>query len=99
MFGAQAAFYAELFPAAYRFSGFALGREVPGALLAGPAPVIAVGLVSVGGGSPVLLALTMTGVALADLVAVAALPETRGRDLTPITPRQSDPPRPRATSA
>ncbi|MDV3127535.1 MHS family MFS transporter [Mycobacterium sp. 21AC1] len=84
MFGSQAAFYAELFPAEFRFSGFALGREIPGAVLAGPAPVVAVGLVSVGGGAPIWLAVAMTGVAVAGLLAVMALPETRGVDLAPM---------------
>jgi MFS transporter, MHS family, shikimate and dehydroshikimate transport protein len=86
MFGSQAAYYAELFPAAYRFSGFALGREIPGAILAGPAPVIAVGLVAVAGGSPWLLAVALVVVAVASAAAVAALPETRGVPLTPATP-------------
>lgn len=36
LFGSQAVYYAELFPAAYRFSGFALGREIPGGCC--PAP-------------------------------------------------------------
>jgi hypothetical protein len=84
MFGSQAAYYSELFPAEYRFSGFALGREIPGAVLAGPAPVISVGLVSLGGGSPTLLAIAMVVVAVAGLLAVLALPETRGIDLAPI---------------
>jgi MFS transporter, MHS family, shikimate and dehydroshikimate transport protein len=84
MFGSQAAYYSELFPAAYRFSGFALGREIPGAVLAGPAPVISVGLVSLAGGSPSLLAAAMIVVAVAGLLAVAVLPETRGIDLAPI---------------
>lgn len=84
MFGSQAAYYAELFPAEYRFSGFALGREIPGAVLAGPAPVISVGLVSLGAGSPTLLAIAMVVVAVAGLLAVVALPETRGVDLAPI---------------
>ena len=84
MFGSQAAYYSELFPAEYRFSGFALGREIPGALLAGPAPVISVGLVTLGSGSPTLLAIAMVVVAVAGLLAVVALPETRGVDLSPI---------------
>ena len=84
MFGSQAAYYAELFPAEYRFSGFALGREIPGAVLAGPAPVISVGLVSLGAGSPTLLAIAMVVVAVAGLFAVVALPETRGIDLAPV---------------
>jgi len=53
-------------------------------VLAGPAPVISVGLVSLGGGSPALLAVAMIVVAVAGLFAVAALPETRGVDLAPI---------------
>jgi MHS family shikimate/dehydroshikimate transporter-like MFS transporter len=84
MFGSQAAYFAELFPAAYRFSGFALGREIPGALLAGPAPVIAVGLVAAAGGSPWLLAVALVVVALASGIAVAVLPETLGTDLAPM---------------
>ena len=84
MFGSQAAYYSELFPAEFRFSGFALGREIPGAVLAGPAPIISVGLVSLGAGSPTLLAIAMVVVAVAGLLAVVALPETRGVDLAPI---------------
>lgn len=84
LFGSQAAYYAELFPASYRFSGFALGREIPGAVLAGPAPVIAVGLVSLASGSSWLLSLAMAVVAMASFVAVLALPETKGSDLAPI---------------
>jgi MFS family permease len=89
MFGSQAAYYAELFPAAYRFSGFALGREIPGAVLSGPAPVIAVGLVSLGTGSPHLLAVAMIVVAVAGFFAVVALPETRGVDLNLVSPETS----------
>lgn len=84
MFGSQAAYYAELFPAAYRFSGFGLGREIPGALLAGPAPVIAVGLLAAAGGVPWLIAGAMAFLAIASIVALLGLPETAGIDLTPI---------------
>jgi MFS family permease len=95
MFGSQAAYYSELFPAAFRFSGFALGREIPGAVLAGPAPVISVGLVSLADGSPTLLAVAMIVVAVAGLFAVVALPETRGIDLAPIVdPDGPDSPQP-----
>jgi MFS transporter, MHS family, shikimate and dehydroshikimate transport protein len=84
MFGSQAAYFAELFPAAYRLSGFGLGREVPGAVLAGPAPIVAVGLVAAAGGEPWLLAVALVVVALASAVAVMLLPETRGAELAPI---------------
>ena len=99
MFGSQAAYYAELFPAEYRFSGFALGREIPGAVLAGPAPVISVGLVSLGAGSPTLLAIAMVVVALAGLFAVVALPETRGVDLAPIVDPDQIPGKPAPPTA
>jgi MFS family permease len=88
MFGSQAAFFSELFPARYRFSGMALGREVPGAALAGPAPVIAVGLTSMTGGDPWVLAGAMTVVGIASFIAVLFLPETRGADLTASTPER-----------
>jgi hypothetical protein len=91
MFGSQAAYYAELFPTAYRFSGFALGREIPGAVLSGPAPAIAVGLVSLGTGSPHLLAVAMIAVAVGGFFAVAALPETRCIDLLPVSSEPSEP--------
>jgi MFS transporter, MHS family, shikimate and dehydroshikimate transport protein len=91
MFGSQAAYFAELFPAAYRFSGFALGREIPGAALAGPAPIIAVGLVAATGGAPWLLAVALVVVALASAAAVAVLPETRGVGLAPAAPVGSGP--------
>jgi hypothetical protein len=40
--------------------------------------VIAVALVALGGGDPILLALAMMAVAVISFVAVLALPETRG---------------------
>ena len=83
VFGSQAAYYAELFPAAYRFSGMALGREIPGAVLGGPAPVISVALVTLASGSTNLLSLAMIVVAVAAFLAVLALPETQGVELAP----------------
>jgi MFS transporter, MHS family, shikimate and dehydroshikimate transport protein len=83
VFGTQAAYYAELFPAQYRFSGFAMGREIPGAVLSGPAPVISVALVTLAGGSTSLLATAMIVVAVAAFLSVLALPETAGIPLSP----------------
>jgi MHS family shikimate/dehydroshikimate transporter-like MFS transporter len=82
MFGPQAAYFAELFDTKHRFTGFALGREIPGAVLAGPAPIIAVGLTTLAGGEPWLVATSMVVVAVISFVAVCLLPETRGRDLS-----------------
>ena len=55
-FGAQPAFYAELFPVELRYSGIALAREVTGAVIAGPLPLVATALVATSGGSPWLVA-------------------------------------------
>jgi hypothetical protein len=84
VFGSQAAYYAELFPSAYRFSGFALSREITGAVLSGPAPVIAVALVALRGGDPALLAVAMMAVAVISFLAVLALPETKGVELADV---------------
>jgi MHS family shikimate/dehydroshikimate transporter-like MFS transporter len=81
MFGSQAAYFAELFAAKFRFSGFGLGREIPGALLAGPAPLIATGLTVIAGGQPWLVAVGVVIVGVVSALAVWALPETRGIDL------------------
>jgi hypothetical protein len=62
-----------------------------GLALAGPTPVIAVGLVSLGTGSPHLIAVAMIAVAVAGFVAVAALPETRCIDLLPVSSEPSEP--------
>lgn len=44
MTGAQAVFFVELFPARYRYSGFAIGREVTSPIAGGLTPLIATGL-------------------------------------------------------
>lgn len=62
-----------------------------GLALAGPTPVIAVGLVSLGTGSPHLIAVAMIAVAVAGFFAVAALPETRCIDLLPVSSEPSEP--------
>jgi metabolite-proton symporter len=56
MFGPQAAWFAELFGPARRFSGFAFARELGSILAGGPAPFIATWLVAYAGGSPWLVA-------------------------------------------
>ena len=55
-FGAQPAFYAELFPVELRYTGIALAREVTGAVIAGPLPLLATALVASSGGAPWLVA-------------------------------------------
>lgn len=55
MAGAQGAFLANLFPVRYRYSGIAFSRELNGALVAGPTPLIATALVLAADGSPRLV--------------------------------------------
>lgn len=78
--GAQAAYLAELFPAEFRFTGVAISRELSTALLAAPAPALAAALYLWSGG-PWWTAGIMVAVSLLCLLAVIALPETRGIDM------------------
>lgn len=52
MFGPQAAYFAELFGARLRYTGFALARELGSILAGGPAPFIAALLLGWWGGAP-----------------------------------------------
>lgn len=79
--GAQAAYLAELFDPAYRYSGVALTREIATAALASPAPVIAITLAAVAGGDPWLVAVVMVAASIACFIGVLALPETRAIDM------------------
>lgn len=80
MYGPQAAFFAELFPTAVRYSGASLGYQV-GAILGGAlAPIVAVALLDeFGTGLPI--SIYIAGAALISLVSVALLTETSGKDL------------------
>ena len=78
MFGPQGAFFAELFPARVRYSGFGMGRELGGAIVGGFSPMIAVALLQATGSAwPVSLYLMATCVFT--IVAVWCARETRAR--------------------
>lgn len=79
--GVQAAYLAELFPARTRLSGVALSRELSNAAFAAPGPLVAVGLASLMGGEPWLIAGAISILAIGCLFTVLKLPETRGIDL------------------
>jgi len=81
MFGAQAAYFTELFTAGARFTGLAFSREVAGALSAGTTPLIAVALVALAGGSSWLVSVFIVVACLIGIASVVLNPETRGRDL------------------
>jgi MFS transporter, MHS family, shikimate and dehydroshikimate transport protein len=80
MVAVQPIFYAELFGAGVRYTGFAASREI-GAAVAGFSPLIAAALVAQAGGEPWLVAVWMIVTAAISLVAFLAARETRDIDL------------------
>ena len=76
MFGPQAAYFAELFGARLRYSGFAFARELGSILAGGPAPFIAASLLLWFGGQPWAVAVYMMVLALVTALAVYLGPET-----------------------
>lgn len=72
----------EVFPASIRSTGSALGYNVAFALLAGPGPLIAAGLMA-STGNPVSPGFYLAGVSLASLIVLwAMLPETKSNDIS-----------------
>jgi MHS family shikimate/dehydroshikimate transporter-like MFS transporter len=81
----QPAFYAELFGARVRYSGFATSREV-GAALAGFTPFIATAMVAAAGGAPWGVAVYIIVLCVISLVAFLAAPESKDMDITEAGP-------------
>jgi len=82
MFGPQAAYFAELFGAKLRYSGFAVAREVGSLLAGGPAPALATYLLlTVGGGEPWYVAAYMVTLAMLTAIAIYFGPETYRSDI------------------
>jgi MFS family permease len=82
MLGAQAAFFAELFPPQRRFAGFATARETGNMIAGGPMPFIATALLAWAGGAwwPVATyAAMMAGITI---FAVWCGPETSSDDIS-----------------
>jgi MHS family shikimate/dehydroshikimate transporter-like MFS transporter len=80
MIAVQGAFYAELFGANVRYTGFAGSREL-GAALVGFSPTLSAALLGWGGGDPWLVAAWMVLACLVSLVAFLASEETRDLDI------------------
>jgi metabolite-proton symporter len=76
MFGPQAAYFAEMFGARLRYTGFALARELGSILAGGPAPFIAALLLAWWGGAPWGVAGYIIILALITATAVYFGPET-----------------------
>jgi metabolite-proton symporter len=81
MFGPQAAYFAELFGARLRYSGFAFARELGSILAGGPAPFIATSLLIYAGGVPWLVAAYFVLLSLITAAAVYFGPETYRSDI------------------
>ncbi|WP_432515083.1 MFS transporter [Kineococcus sp. SYSU DK001] len=79
--GVSAAMLAELFPTSLRWSGIAISREIPAALVGGTAPLVATWFVSVSGGAPWLVAGYLVVLSVVGVVGIRALPETLDRDV------------------
>ncbi|HWM01911.1 MAG TPA: MFS transporter, partial [Actinophytocola sp.] len=83
MIAVQPAFYAELFGARVRYTGFAASREI-GAALGGFSPLIAAALVAQADGRGWLVALWMIGTAAISFVAFWLSKESKDVDITAV---------------
>jgi MHS family shikimate/dehydroshikimate transporter-like MFS transporter len=77
--GVSAAMLAELFPTRMRWSGIAISREIPAALVGGTAPLVATALVAATGGAPWLVAVYLVALSVIGIVGIRFLPETLQR--------------------
>ena len=89
MIAVQPAFYAELFGARVRYTGFATSREI-GAAIAGFSPLVATWLLGVNGDKPWLVAAFFVGLSIISLVAFLYSRETKGIDMEEIDPTQNE---------
>ena len=81
MFGSQAAYFAELFGARYRYSGFASARELGSLLAGGPAPFVSGLLLIWAGGKPWGVAGYIIVLSLLTAIAIYFGPETYRTDI------------------
>lgn len=81
VYGAQAAFFSELFPTSVRYSGLSLGYQVAGAIFGGPLPAIGTALVAALSGAPWLFAGYLVIAALVSIASAAALPQNTTEDV------------------
>jgi MHS family shikimate/dehydroshikimate transporter-like MFS transporter len=89
MIAVQPAFYAELFGARVRYSGFAMSREL-GAAVAGFSPLASAALVNAGGGAPWLVAAFFVGLSVISLIAFLFSVETKDVDIGEFDPAQRE---------
>lgn len=82
LYGPIGAFVAEQFPAKVRYTGASLAYQGASVLGAGFTPMIASGLVILGGGATYLVGAFWAGIILVGTIAVLCTKESSGRDLT-----------------
>ena len=80
-FGPMGAFLPEMFPTNVRYTGSAVAYNVSSILGAALAPIIALWLWGLAGGSPVLVGLYLTGAAILTLISLLLTPETKHVDM------------------
>nr|WP_245839276.1 MFS transporter [Mycobacterium aquaticum] len=79
--GPAGALLSELFPTDIRWSGIAISREIPAAVVGGTIPLVATALVAAGDGKSWLVAGYLIVLSLIGLVGIRLLPETLGRSI------------------
>lgn len=82
MYAPLAPMLSEMFGTRVRYTGVSLGYQMASLVGAGFTPLIATTLVAATGGSSLPLSAIMAGAALVSILALLAVSETRGRDLT-----------------
>jgi metabolite-proton symporter len=95
MYGPQAAFFSELFPAHVRYSGASLGYQLASVFAGGLSPLVATALLAWGGGSPVGVSIYMVALVLITVVSVGLTKETYrtgiGPEAAPVPPPSQSP--------
>jgi MHS family shikimate/dehydroshikimate transporter-like MFS transporter len=83
MYGPQASFFSELFPAHLRYSGASLGYQLASVFAGGLSPLIATGLLAACGGKTWGVSLYMIALVLITVVSVGLLKETYKHGIGP----------------
>jgi metabolite-proton symporter len=83
MYGPQASFFSELFPAHLRYSGASLGYQLASVFAGGLSPLIATALLAACGGKPWGVSLYMIALVLITVVSVGLTSETYKRGIGP----------------
>lgn len=85
MSGHQPAWLSEMFPTAVRASGVAISYQVGAVLGGGMLPLVAAGLLALGGGRPWLIVLYFAVLTIPTALAAYLAPETKRRTLATVT--------------